>query len=479
MAEQIVLSDDFLRQLMNVGAVDLVVAVPTHNDSKIVGQVVQALRIGLLKHFPRDRAVLINTDAGSRDDSPQAVFEAAMASLPADAGLQSLRTFHAVNVSYGDDANTPSALPLLMAAADLLQARACAVVSPSEHVEPDWVERLLRPIYTDDFAFAAPLYRRHKFDGLLIKMLLYPMVRAVYGKRIREPYATDFSFSGRLGAELLAGDSWVPEPGDMSQELWLSTSAIAAQYPACEVFLGGKAAEKSSDLVEVMRQTVGTLFASLDANQERWQTVQGSEPVPVIGGNEEITTEPLRVNRKRLYEMFHAGVSELQPVLGTILTAKTLADLTACAGRAEEQPCFPDELWARAVYEFAASYHKAVISRDHIIQALVPLYRGKVYEFLTQNRQATAEETEARLEALCATFERLKSYLLQIWNTQEGASYEGNDPAGTDPGMGRTGEGIRTSGAAADRDADRDSRRMAYRDCRAGAGARHPAYQPV
>ncbi len=310
-------------------------------------------------------------------------------------------------------------------------------------------------------------------------MLLYPMVRAIYGKRIREPYATDFSFSGRLGADLLASQGWQPEPGDMGEELWLSSSAIAGQYPVCEVFLGAKAAEKSSDLVDVMRQTVGTLFASLDANQARWQAVQGSEAVPTVGGNAEITTEPLRVNRKRLYEMFHTGVTELQPVLSTILTAKTLADLTACAGRAEEQPCFPDELWARAVYEFAASYHKAVISRDHILQALVPLYRGKVYEFLTQNRQATAEEMEARLEALCVAFERLKSYLLQLWNAQEGASYEGNDPPRAEPGVDRTGEGVRTSGATADRDADRDSRRMAYRRRVPGAGARHPAYQPL
>jgi hypothetical protein len=480
LAEQL-LSDDFLRQLMNVGEVDLVVALPTHNHAEIVGQVVQAVRIGLLKYFPRDRAVLINADAGSRDGSAQEVLQAAMASLPADAARTSLRTFHTVIVKYGEGTSTPSALPPLMAAADLLQAKACAVISPSANVQPDWIQHLLGPLYRQEFAFVAPLYRRHKFDGLLIKLLLYPMMRAVYGKRVREPYAGDFGFSGRLAADLLAGVTpWPEEPGELGNQLWLTTSALANGYAVGEVFLGDKGqADRGSDLVPAMRQTAGALFAAMPANAERWQGIQGSEPVPALGGSAEMTSEPLRVNRKRLFAMFHAGVTELQPVLKAILTPSTLAELTGCAGRGEEQFCFPDQLWAKVVYEFAVSYRKAVISRDHIIQALVPLYRGKVYEFLTQNRHATAEEVEERLEALCLVLERLKTYLLQLWNGQEGASYEGNDPPRAESDLGRAGAGVCASGAAADRDAGGDSRRIANRLRAARHGAGYPAYLPV
>jgi glucosylglycerate synthase len=480
LAEPIALSDDFLRQLMNVGEVDLLVAVPTHDDAKLIGQVVQAVHVGLVKYFPRDRAVLVNPDANSRDGSGQEALQAAAASLPAEAGLYSLRTFHAVTATY-DGASALSALPLVIAAADLLQAKACAVIQPSPHVTPDWIRRLLHPVYRENFAFVAPLYRRHKFDGLLIKVLLYPMVRAMYGKRIREPFSTDFGFSAQLGAEAHArSDARPAEPADAGDELWLSTSALASGYPVCETFLGPKGqAEQTSDLVPAMRQTAGTLFASLNATVERWQTIQGSEPVPVIGGEAEITSEVLRVNRKRMYTMFQSGVTDLQAVLKTILAPNTLADLTSCAGRGEEEFCFPDELWARVIYEFTASYHRAVITRDHIIQALVPLYRGKVYEFLSQNRLATGEEIEARLEALCVAFERLKPYLLQLWNSQEGASYEGNDPPRAGPDVGRADAGVRAPGPQTDRDADRDRSGMAHRLRHPGSGARHPAHQQV
>ncbi len=481
MGEQVVLSDEFLRQLMFVGAVDLLVAVPTHNAAKTIAQVVQAVRIGLVKHFPRERAVLVIADAGSRDGTIQQAMQAAGAPLPAEASLRSLRTFHMVCTNYADGTSASSALPLVLAAADLLQAKGCSVIPPSQNMEPDWIARLLHPVYRENFAFAAPLYSRHKFDGLLVKLLLYPMMRAMYGKRIREPYAMEFALSGRFGAELLAlEESWPGEHGGMGEALRVSASAAANGYAVCEVFLGAKAhAERPSDLVPAMQETVGTLFTSLAVNGERWRQVQGSEPVPVRGGSPETMEYPLRANRKRLYDMFHSGVADLRAVLVTILTPKTFADLSTCAALPEQNFRFSDELWVRTVYEFAASYHHAVISRDHILQALVPAYRGKVYEFLTDFRHAPAADVDARIEALCVTFERMKPYLLQLWSGRQGANYEGNDPPRAEPDLGRPGESVRPPGATDRGDADRDRRGVAHRIRGDGHRARYPAYLPV
>ena len=43
---------------------------------------------------------------------------------------------------------------------------------------------------------------------------------------------------------------------------------------------------------------------------------------------------------------------------------------------------FGTDLWVKVLYDFAASYHRSVINRDHLVQALVPLYRGKISAFL-------------------------------------------------------------------------------------------------
>ena len=67
------LTDDFLRQLINVGEVDILVGLPTHNNAKTIGSVVHAIQSGILQRLPRERAVIINADGGSRDGTPELV----------------------------------------------------------------------------------------------------------------------------------------------------------------------------------------------------------------------------------------------------------------------------------------------------------------------------------------------------------------------------------------------------------------------
>ncbi|HEU5401432.1 MAG TPA: hypothetical protein VFU86_08750 [Terriglobales bacterium] len=421
MADESVLSDEFLRQIMNVGEVDLLVALPTHNRAGTIANVVQAVRLGLLSAFPRERAVLLIADFGSRDGSMDLALQAS-ATLP-NGPLQSLRTFHTVTAECGQ-AGSASFYHLLLATADLLRARASAVIAPSDNVTPEWIGRLLVPTYRKNYDLVLPLYRRHKFDGLLLRTLLYPMVSAVCGKRIHEPYCTDFGFSCKVGEELTAADKW-PRSADEGSgaELMLVLSAIMNGFRPCEVFLGPKEDPRgTTDLVPALRQTVGTFFSFLDANSSAWEKIQGSEIVPIETGAPEITSETTRISPHRMHGMFRSGVHDLRDVLDSVLTPQTLATLTACADQPKESFQFPDDLWAKTIFEFAASYHKSVISRDHIIQALAPIYRGKIFEFLTTNRQASIPEIEERIEAICIAFERNKPYLLQLWNGNGGGT---------------------------------------------------------
>ena len=48
-----------------------------------------------------------------------------------------------------------------------------------------------------------------------------------------------------------------------------------------------------------------------------------------------------------------------------------------------------------------------------------PLFRGRVFTFLMENRNSSASEVENNIEDLCLEFERLKPYLLQIGSFRE------------------------------------------------------------
>jgi hypothetical protein len=420
LAEGSILTDDFLRELMNVGEVDILIGVPTYNDAKTVGQVVQAIRAGLLKYFPRHRSVIINADGGSKDGTQDLVRAASISDLQHVSNVSALRTLHCISTQYPGGPARGAALQTILAAAELLRANASAVISPdTTSIEPEWMERLLRPVSRDNFDLVTPIYGRHKFEGLLVRSLVYPMSRALYAKRVREPYPTEFAFSGRLGSHFLAQDIWSQEVGHIGAEIYLVISAIAGGFRLAQSFVGTKSRvmdHSSGDLVFAMRQTVGVLFWSLEQYFPLWSAQTESQSIPTIGAEHEISEEPIRVNRKRLHEMFVRGVAEIEPVLRSILSAQTLDDLKRAAAVPEETFQYSDELWVRSAYEFAASYHKAVISRDHIIQAMAPLYRGKAYTFLEQNRETTPTEMESNVEALCQEFERSKPYLLELWN---------------------------------------------------------------
>jgi hypothetical protein len=422
LAEESFLTDDFLRQLINVGEVDILVGLPTHNNAKTIGSIVHTIQSGILRGFPRERAVIINADGGSRDGTPELVTGGSIDDVRPAPNLYALRTLHSISTKYASSPASGVALRTILAAAELLRAKACVVMSPeSANIEPEWLSKLLRPIYDDGFDLVTPTYRRHKFEGMLITNLLYPMTRALYGLRIREAYSLEFGFSGRFGSQFLGQNVWNDGTGGAGVELRFTLAAITGRCRICQSFLGEKVhiERHAADLVPALRQTVGALFSALEPDFPVWSAVAGSQPTPTNGADHEVLLEPVRINRKRLREMFSTGVAELESVFQSILSPSTLAELQRIARLGEEEFHYPVELWVRTVYEFAASYQKSVISRDHIIQALAPLFRGRVFTFLMENRNASADEVENNIEGLCLEFERLKPYLLQMWESRE------------------------------------------------------------
>jgi glucosylglycerate synthase len=421
LAEESFLTDDFLRQLINVGEVDILVGLPTHNNAKTIGSIVHTIQSDILRSFPRERAVIINADGGSRDGTPELVTGVSIDDVRPASSPYALRTLHSISTRYATSPESGVALRTILAAAELLRAKACVVLSPeSANIESEWLAKLLRPIYRDGVDLVTPTYRRHKFEGLLVTNLVYPMVRALYGVSIREPYTTEFGFSGRLGGQFLGQHVWNDGSSGDGVELRFTLAAITGGFRICQSFLGDKdrIERRGEDLVPALRQTAGALFSALEADFPVWRSAAGSKSVPTTGADPKALLEPVRVNRKRLREMFSIGVAELDSVFQSILSPSTLAELQRIA-RQEGEFQYPAELWVRTVYEFAAAYQKSVISRDHVIQALAPLFRGRVLTFVMENRNASADGVENSIEGLCVEFERLKPYLLQIWKSRE------------------------------------------------------------
>jgi len=422
LADENFLSDEFVRQLIAVGEVDIVVGVPTFNNRETIGRVLNALQVGLVKYFPRQRSVLINPDGGSTDGTTEVVKNASIQDFQTLLTSSPLRTMHRISTSYVREQDGKTALRIILAAADLLRAKACALVSPDlESITPEWVEGLVRPVYKEKFDLVTPIYHRHKFDGLLVKNVLSPMICAVYGRNIREPVGAEFGFSGQLACHYVAPGVWPKDFGESSMGLWMTTAAIVGGFRVCQSFLGPRihVAKSSEDLVQTIQHVVGDLFRCLEAHESFWPAHSDGQPAPVFGFEYSVALEPIRINRQRMLQMFRVGVNELGSILESIVTPATLQQIRSIGQLSDREFRFTDDLWAKTVYEFASSYHRSVINRDHLLQALVPLYRGRIGSFVLENYRADAEQIEKKLEALGAQYQSLKPHLIETWTTKK------------------------------------------------------------
>jgi hypothetical protein len=426
LAEDTFLADDLLRQLMSVGEVDLLVGVSCHNAPQKLGEAVQAIERSFQQFFVRQRVVIVNIDGGDKEppqDDPAAspVANPTQTIVPRQ-GITSLRTINRVNASFSVPPSPGTALRTLLAAADLLRARACAIVSPATcNLTPDSIAKLLRPAYQDKFDFVAPLYSRHKFQGLLARNLVYPMCRALFGAGIRELYTDEWGFSGRLASSCINQNIWHEEAIQARPEAWMALSAISSNYRFCQTFLGEKppaARGPATDIVEVLRQTVGTLFWSLETRESLWLDSEPSPSLTTLGPDHELTTEPSELDPHRIFEMFRTGVTELEPILSSILAPDTHSEIKNLVAIEEGKFRFKADLWVRTLYDFAASYHHSVINRGHLVQALAPLYRGMTHSFLLEHSDSSPAEMEAASEMLCCEFELQKPYLRERWKTK-------------------------------------------------------------
>ena len=420
MAEESILTDEFLRQLIDVGEADVLVGVPTYNNAATVGQVVQTIRAGLLKYFPRERAVIVNADGGSRDQTWELVRGASINDLQHSTDLNALRTLHSISAEYAGGPATGTALRTILASAELLRVSACAVVSPeSTTIEPEWIERLLRPVYQGNFDFVTPLYRRHKFDGLLMRNLVYPMTRAFYGKRVREPYAAEFSFSGPLASHFLGQEIWTHEVGQTGTEIALTISAITGGFRLAQSFLGVKphVDARAADLVDghapdcrcLVLVTRAELFSleceiRLAGYPYSWRGAGSNARAAEGKPQTAFRHVPLRSCRTGACPQIDSFATHARRTAKNIRARRRrFCFMATNSGRA---PSTNSPL----------RITRLIISRDHIVQALAPLYRGRAFTFLVENREASGEQVEQNVEDFCMTCERLKPSLVEMWN---------------------------------------------------------------
>ena len=419
MAQESLLSNDLLRQLVAVGQVDILVGLPTLNHASTVPDIVRTVQSTFSTYFPRQRTVLLNSDGGSDDNTPAIVRDCCLDEAATVTMSHSLRTTHRISTPYHGVPGKANALRRIFAVADLLGAGVLVVLDPEVvSLTPEWVAALARPIRDQQFDFVAPVYPRHPMEGLLVTQLLRPLIRAAYGRRVREPLAGEFGCSSKFAAYCVEQPVWDSDLTQNSIDLWLTGTALAGPFTTCQAWLGPRVLATGlhrPGLAEVFKQVVGSAFQALDAHADYWLPRTISEDVPLLGAALGDPADTPPHDGTPLVQSFSRDVKDLEEILRVILTPETLAAVTASAEH-DDGPRYPDEVWAATVYEFLVAYHRSVMRRDHITQALLPLYLARSGTFLIEHAAGVPDTVNEALESVCRAFERSKESAVERWN---------------------------------------------------------------
>jgi len=414
--QQSTLSDALLRQLIAVGQVDILIGLPTLNNAATILDVVRAVHLSFTRDFPRLRTVMINSDGGSTDGTPDVIRAASFSDSEMVQTSHPLRTLHRVLAPYHGLPGKHTALRTIFAAAELTQAKTLVVIDPNgPATTPDRVTELVGPIARGDVDLLAPRYRRHPRDGILITQFVRPLVRALYSIGLDEPLGAEFACTGRFSSHCLEQNIWSHESARFAIDLWLRTEAAAQRFSIGQIWRpmtvppGARAT-----LRDVVRQVAMSLVESLRAHESFWLTASPISELHTWGIDPLDAPEPAAWDYLALADQARHDIAEITPLLETVLEPGLFVRLKEVTASTQLQ--LDDELWVRTVYGFATAIRHGRAAVEHLTDMFVPIYLWRASAFMAHAGAEPPGAVQRRLDSLCDTFQRLKPALVASWS---------------------------------------------------------------
>jgi glycosyltransferase involved in cell wall biosynthesis len=393
----------------NVTQAEIVVGIPSYNEASSISVPTQQADKGLSKYYDDRSAVIINCDNCSPDDTRQAFMQTV---------TKTPKIYLSTEQGTRGKGNN---LRNLFAKAVELSAKAVMVLDADlKSITPLWIRNLGEPLF-DEYHFVSPLYVRHKYDGTITNNLAYPLTRALYGRRVRQPIGGDYGFSGELARVYAKPDVWDDAIAEFGIDIWMTTTALRNRMAVIQSFMGRPKIHKSKDLVAVIddlfSDVVITIFELMCRYESFWKDVKWSRPTAVFGfGMGELEMPPpVEADINLLSDKFGKGLSEHWDLYKAILHIENINKIEEVASLPSECFEFPTGLWAKVLYDFAIAYKIREVPRDDLVAALVALHYGKTLSYVLETQAMNTQQVEEFIEDQCVQFEKTKSYLLERW----------------------------------------------------------------
>ncbi len=389
---------------------EFVVAIPSYNEADSIALPVQQADRGIQAFFGNMESAIINCDNNSSDGTKEVFL-----------GIRTATPKIYLSTELGIKGKGNNFRNLFNKVVDLGAKAVVVVDADLKSITPKWIKHLGEPLF-QDFGYVAPLYVRHKYDATITNSIAYPLIRSLYGRRVRQPIGGDFGFCGELAQTYLHSNTWSEAVAHFGIDIWMTTIAMNENIPICQAHMGRpkihRAKDPGSDLGPMFRQVVGTLFSMMIKFYPFWSKVRWSKPTAIFGfglGETEMPP-PVRVHKKLLLQKFHEGFNSYGHIWEAILPRERANKLQEIRGMGLEQFEFPTHLWIHILIDYAVAYKQGLGGGDELLDSLIPLYLSKTLSYVKKTERMSIREAEELIEEECIQFEASKGLLIQRWN---------------------------------------------------------------
>ncbi len=393
---------------------EIIVGIPSYNEADSISYPTDMASRGLVEYFPNYKSVIINVDNNSSDGTRDVFLN-----TPTQVPKVYISTPEGVKGKGNNLKN-------LFKAAIELKAQAVIVVDADlKSITPSWIRYLGEPLL-GRFDFVSPIYIRHKYDGTITNHIAYPMLRTLFGIRIRQPIGGDFGFSGKLARAFLAEKLWNEKIANFGIDIWMTTIAVARHFNVCQAFLGTpkihRVKDPSKDLGPMFTQVVSTIFDLMIDFEYLWKATFESRPSNIYGFGLGVEDNPpeVKVDIKKLYNNFINGYKKYGDIWRQVIPITQLKEIEELTSIDKPEKFYYSTLvWARILFDYAVAYRNNDIDRNLLMLSFIPLYHSRVLSYVNKTKDMGTREAEEYLENITRVFEREKYYLIERWEEAE------------------------------------------------------------
>jgi len=418
--ENDMLEEHILELIRKIGKVDIVIGIPSLNNEATIGKIIRSFGQGLKEYYPGLNCLIINSDGGSTDSTRKIV--------------QSIKPWEGtsiVSTIYRGKPGKGSAFRTIFEIARMLDAKVVVVSdSDTSSITNKWCYNLIEPVLKLGYGYVTPYYVRDKHDATITNAIVYPVTRALYGLRLRQPIGGDFSFSNGALQVFLQKKHWdtFPYISRFGIDIWMTTIAVNEGFRVCQSVLGTKEHEKKDPglhLLNMFKEVIGTMFELAGYYAYRWRTIIKSNQGFIFGDFKFTEVERIDVNIQNMLEKFHSGQQQFDNLWKIILHQETYNEFMSFINKPKNNIVIPVQVWAKIIYDYVCAYNFAKNEqRELILNSLAPLYYIRTVSFIKEAEYFDEEIADAVVEGNASVFERLKGYLVKRWEQYEKGSQE-------------------------------------------------------